>query len=79
MNRRTCRGRLATVSPLTPALSPLRGEGVAMHPRYKWVSVSRARYVCTIEPTRQPGAENAFVMVGTSVALPLPSTGRGPG
>src|SRR6185436_10084407 len=27
------------VSPLTPSLSPLRGEGVAMHPALQWVSV----------------------------------------
>src|SRR6185503_1267229 len=38
-NRRVACGRIflegdswPTVSPLTPALSPLRGEGVAMHP-----------------------------------------------
>src|SRR5262245_41074534 len=33
------RDRSSQFSPLTPALSPLRGEGVAAHARFKWASV----------------------------------------
>ena len=53
-----------TVSPLTPSLSPLRGEGVAMHSAHNGSTFSRARYVCAIERTRRPSAENASSWFG---------------
>src|SRR5881409_1176113 len=69
---------LRTASPLTPALSPLRGEGGATEARQPFEALPRDR-----SPEAAAGeASHAEIRVPRNepaVALPLPSKGRGPG
>ena len=50
-----------------------------MHPALQWVNVSAAHGTLRHRVDTAAKRGECFVMVGTSVALPLPFKGRGPG
>src|SRR5438093_12057015 len=64
-------------SPLTPALSPLRGEGVAALALGSEPAPRRFRHVSPAERQGKRIAADAFVLASPSVAPPLHSKGSG--